>query len=187
MKLTDILLLKKWGELEKAINSRFGLNACVFDKDGIRITDFKKWVNSLCPIIKANPRGQRYICAVAHQNIAGEAAKSGNAIIGECDAGLVKVAVPIFVGDEFLGVAGGCGRRINDSEVEYFLISKVTGINQEQVIQFSEDISRMAAGDLHKTVEFIKERVDEILTEFGKEPKQDVVGMPTVVHLSSLG
>jgi len=121
MKLTDILPVKKWEALEKEINKRFDLNAPVFDKDGIRITDFKKWVNNLCPVIKANKRGQSFICAVAHQNIAAEAEKTKQPVIGECDAGFVKIAVPIFVGDEFLGVAGGCGRINHGNRVEFFL------------------------------------------------------------------
>ena len=104
----DILPVEKWIELEMEINKRSNLNASVFDANGIRITDFKKWANRLCPVVKANEKGQSYICAVAHQNAANLAEKTRDAAIIECDAGLVKVVVPIFVNDEFLGVAGGC-------------------------------------------------------------------------------
>jgi len=45
MKLLDILAVEKWVELEKEINERSGLNATVFGVGGIRITDFKEWVN----------------------------------------------------------------------------------------------------------------------------------------------
>ena len=57
MNLIDILPIEKWIELEKEINKRSGLNASVFDADGIRITDFKKWANRLCPVVKANESG----------------------------------------------------------------------------------------------------------------------------------
>ncbi|MGD8990615.1 MAG: hypothetical protein PVI00_04085, partial [Desulfobacterales bacterium] len=72
MKLTDITPLEKWIELEQKINERCGLNASVFYVEGIRITEFKRWANKLCPIIKADEKGQNYICAVAHQNIAAQ-------------------------------------------------------------------------------------------------------------------
>ena len=75
MKLLDILPAENWIELEKEINKRSGLNASVFDAEGIRITDFKKWANRLCPVVKANEKGQSYICAVAHQNAANQAKK----------------------------------------------------------------------------------------------------------------
>jgi len=87
MKLTDILPVEKWVELEKDINERFGLNASVFDREGVRITDFKKWANKLCPVVKGNKKGQTYICAAAHQNIAGQAKQTRKPVIGECDAG----------------------------------------------------------------------------------------------------
>ncbi|MGD8722960.1 MAG: hypothetical protein PVG00_03445, partial [Desulfobacterales bacterium] len=61
MKLVDIAPLEKWLELEQKIHARSGLNASVFDVAGIRITDFKRWANQLCPIIKADEKGQNYI------------------------------------------------------------------------------------------------------------------------------
>ena len=107
MKLTDIAPIKIWLELEQKINKRSGLNASVFDVAGVRITDFKRWANKLCPVIKADEKGQNYICAVAHQNIAAQAKRTRRPVISECDAGLMKLVVPIFIGGEFLGVAGG--------------------------------------------------------------------------------
>jgi ligand-binding sensor protein len=184
MNLTDILPLKYWVEFEKEINKSFGLNASVFDKDGIKITDYMKWVNSLCPVVKANKQGQSYICAVAHQYIAGEAAKSGDAVVGECDAGLVKIAVPIFVDGEFLGVAGGCGKIVNGNEVDSFLVNKLMGIDQERIKKLSEDITAMTAEDPEKIVVFIEQRLDEMLREFDKLPKRDMTETASVFHLS---
>ena len=64
MELTDIAPLETWLELEQRINERSGLNASVFNVDGLRITDFVKWANSLCPEIKGTEKGQSYICSV---------------------------------------------------------------------------------------------------------------------------
>ena len=69
MNLTDIMPAEKWIELEKDIYERSGLASNVFNIDGIRITDYKVWVNRLCPVVKADDRGQSFICAVAHMNI----------------------------------------------------------------------------------------------------------------------
>ena len=49
------------------------------------------------------------ICAPGNQNFMAQAEKTRKPVIAECDAGLVKIAVPIFNKDEFLGTAGGCG------------------------------------------------------------------------------
>jgi ligand-binding sensor protein len=185
MELTDILSLKKWEELEKEINQRFGLNASVFDKDGIRITDFKKWANNLCPVIKANKRGQSYICAVAHQNIAAEAEKTRQPVVGECDAGFVKIAIPIFASEEFLGVVGGCGRIFNGNRVESFFINKLTGIDKEIIRKLTADVSPMTTEDSEKIVEFIKKRVNMLLEELPKPLKQHVKERTDAFHHAS--
>ena len=162
MKLTDILPLEKWVELEKEINRRSGLNASVFDINGIRISDFQKWPNRLCPVIKANDKGQSYICAVAHMNLAAQAKQTGKAVKEECDAGLVKVVFPIFVSGEFLGVVGGCGLLLDEAEIDTFFINKTTDIEEKKLDDLSSDIGKIPSQQLDETANFLKEEVDKI-------------------------
>ena len=166
MKLLDILPVEKWIELEKEINKRSGLNASVFDSEGIRITDFKKWANRLCPVVKANEKGQSYICAVAHQNAANQAKKTREPVIIECDAGLVKVVVPIFVDDEFLGVAGGCGLLSKGSEVDSFLINKTTGIDVGEIENLSDNIATISSAKLNSVIKCIEQELEWIKHDF---------------------
>ena len=166
MNLIDILPVEKWIELEKKINKRSGLNASVFDADGIRITDFKKWANRLCPVVKANEKGQSYICAVAHQNAANQAKKSREPVIIECDAGLVKVVVPIFVDDVFLGVAGGCGLLQWGSEVDSFLITKTTGIDVGEIENLSEEIAVISFAKIESVIKYIEQAIEWIKHNF---------------------
>ena len=162
MKLTDILPLEKWIELEMEIHRRSGLNASVFDVNGIRISDFQVWPNSLCPAIKANDKGQSYICAVAHMNLAVQAKQTGKAVIEECDAGLFKVVYPVFAEDNFLGVVGGCGLLLDDSEPDTYLINKITGIDEENLEELSHGIERRSRTEIEKLAQYIKEEVDKI-------------------------
>lgn len=172
MTLLEILSVEKWIELEKEINKRSNLNASVFDANGIRITDFKKWANRLCPVVKADEKGQSYICAVAHQNAARQAQKTRNAAIVECDAGLVKVVVPIFVNDEFLGVAGGCGLLMEDSEVDTFLVNKTTGLGVGEIESLSNDIATISMERLKSVIKYIEEEIDWIKRNY---KNQDLV------------
>ena len=168
MKLTDIATLKQWIELEQQINARSGLNASVFDVDGLRITDFKKWANRLCPVIKSDEKGQNYICALAHQNIAAQAQRTCRTVIAECDAGLMKIAVPIFLNGEFLGVAGGCGYILGDGEVDTFMVNKTIGIAEDKLMKLSDDIPVMTSEQARSHTEFIEHEVDQILKGYEK-------------------
>lgn len=166
MKLTDILPIDRWEELEKDINARSGLNASVFDTEGTRITAFKKWANRLCPVIKADPKGATFICAMAHQDVAAEAAQTRQPVIGECDAGFAKLVVPIFVDDEFLGVVGGCGLRLDGNAVDSFLISKTTDIPEEKAAELASDAGEITKADADSLLAYIKESIDTIVKEF---------------------
>ena len=163
MKLTDIVPLEKWLELEQKINERSGLNASVFDVEGVRITEFKRWANKLCPIIKADEKGQNYICAVAHQNIAAQAERTQQPVISECDAGLMKLVVPIFIDEEFLGVAGGCGYVLGNGEVDSFMVNKTVEIDKEKLKDLSADIPVMTMEQAQSHTEFILSELEEIL------------------------
>lgn len=169
MKLNDILPLEKWIDLEKEIHRRSGLNASVFDADGARITDFQKWANRLCPVIKSNKNGQSFICATAHLNISEQAKRTRKCVIEECDAGLVKMAVPIFVGEEFLGVAGGCGLKQKGGEVEGFLINKTTGIGVKEIENLSKDIGIITGARLKSVIKYIEEEINWIKHDFEEQ------------------
>jgi len=169
MKLSDILPIEKWIDLEKEINKRSGLNASVFDAEGIRITNFKKWANRLCPVVKANEKGQSYICAVAHQNAANQAKKTREPVVVECDAGLVKAVVPIFVDDEFLGVAGGCGLLQKGSEVDSFLINKTIGIDVGEIENLSDDIATISSAKLNSVIKYIEQELEWLIHDFSKQ------------------
>jgi ligand-binding sensor protein len=120
-------------------------------------------------VIKSNTNGRRFICAAAHLNIAEQAKRTRKHVIEECDAGLVKIAVPIFVADEFLGVAGGCGLGRTTSDVDAFLIHKITGMDIKQIEALSKDIGVIADEDIKPVVRYIKEQIDRIRRDFEKQ------------------
>jgi ligand-binding sensor protein len=169
MELTDLLPLEKWKELEKEITRRSLLDANIFNIDGIRITDYKNWANKLCPAIKATDKGQSYICAVAHMNLSAQAKQTKESLVEECDAGLVKIIVPIFKKDEFLGTVGACGFLLDGGEVDSFLVNMTTGIDEEDIERLSADIETISTEKAKTVLSFIEEEISKILNNFEKK------------------
>jgi len=168
MELTDLLSLEKWIEMEKDVTARSGLDVSVFNTGGIRITDFKQWANDLCPAIKATDKGQSFICAVAHMNLAEQARQSRKPVVEECDAGLMKLVVPIFADEVFMGAFGGCGYLLDDGEVDSFMINKTTDIPEEKVEKLSEDISSISTEQAESLTVYIEEQINRIVSDFQK-------------------
>lgn len=166
MELTDILPIDKWIEFEDDIRQRSGLVASVYNTKGIRITGQHHWSNRLCPAIKATDKGQAFICAVAHMNLAIIAEKTRGPVIEECDAGLLKIVVPIFAGDKFVGAAGGCGLLLEGGEVDSFMINRTTGISEEEIETLSTDIATIDQQQAEKLAGYIEQRLADIMTAF---------------------
>ncbi len=163
MKLTDIQPLEEWAALEDAIRARSGLRARVYDVDGVGITDKSAHANDLCPEIRSTAKGLTFICAVAHQNLAAMARNSREPVVEECDAGLIKIVVPIFVGDEFVGAAGGCGLLTADGEVDDFMINKTTGLPEARIAELAAKVGTIAPGDLEDLAAFIAAEVQRLV------------------------
>jgi ligand-binding sensor protein len=163
MNLTDMAPLEKWVELEKDIHQQTGLDVNVFDLKGYRISDFKNWANRLCPQIKATDKGQSFICAPAHMNIAAQAMRTKQPAIEECDAGLIKMVVPIFAGEEFVGAVGACGFLLDKGEVDSFLVNKMTDIAEEQVEELSQGIQSITTEEAEALGKLIGEKIKEIV------------------------
>lgn len=163
MELRDVAPVEEWKALEKEINRRWGLNAAVFDPEGARVTDFVKWANGLCPLIKGHEKGGRFICAVAHQNLATQARKSREPVVDACDAGMFKLVVPIFADDVFLGVAGGCGRLDSEEEIDAFIITKTIGLPAERIQELGAGVPRIRRSEARDIAAYIQIEVERIL------------------------
>ncbi|MCJ7830518.1 MAG: PocR ligand-binding domain-containing protein [Desulfobacterales bacterium] len=166
MNLTDLLPREQWAQLESELCGQTGLTVSVFNPYGIRITDFQKWTNRLCPVVKSIPRGQDFICAVAHQNVAAQAMQTRRPVLEACDAGLVKMVVPIFVKDHFLGVIGGCGALLDGEEVETFHLSRTTGLDEDEIEDLAEDIPPLLRERGESLLEAMAERIRTIVADY---------------------
>lgn len=163
MKLTDLVPLEKWIALEKDIHKKSGLDANVFDIKGYRISKFKNWANRLCPEIKATDKGQSFICAPAHMNIATLAMRSKQPAIEECDAGMLKLVVPIFFKNEYVGAFGACGFLLDDGEVDSFLVNKITDISGDKVQELAESIDSITTEKAEILAQDITKQISRIV------------------------
>jgi ligand-binding sensor protein len=166
LNLTDLLPIKEWMAFERELHASSGLDVNVFNTKGIRITGYKEWVNGLCPVIKAHDKGQAFICAVAHMNIAAQAKGAKKPVIEECDGGLLKMVVPIFVKREFLGTVGACGLLLDDGEVDSFMINKTIDIEVSEIEKLAEDIKSVSTREMELLGEHISGQLKKIGEDF---------------------
>lgn len=164
MKLIDIASVAVCQRLAQEIHHKFGCNASIVDKDGVVVHPPAGWANEVCSNIKGG-NDSRVVCSSAQQIMAEMARTSKEAVIRKCDAGFTKFVVPIFVNEEFLGTAGGCGILIEGDELDNFYISKLLHMEEEEEVKKLEETVKTSSRDeLEAAVAFVQNRIKEIVS-----------------------
>ncbi len=166
MKLTDLAPQEVWEALVQDVHGKFGISCAVSDADGGHATHHENWCNRLCPKIKAKPEAVASICAIAAQNFTMMTRQMKKPVIEECDIGLIKIAVPIFAGDAFLGTAGGCGFLAEDGEVEEFMVGKATGLDDDEIAELTNDITVISKAGAGEIADYTAARITEIVAKY---------------------
>jgi len=166
MTLTDLLSEKEWNDFVKDLHEKFSLCCDVSDVEGAHVSHYENWCNRICPVIKKKPEAIGAICALAAQNFTAATKATQKPMIEECDIALLKVTVPIFVGDTFLGTAGGCGLLPEDGEVEEFMVHKTTGLEEKKVSELVEGIATMSETRAGEFADYTAARVAEIVGRY---------------------
>ncbi|MEW6571413.1 MAG: PocR ligand-binding domain-containing protein [Nitrospirota bacterium] len=157
MELTDIMPIESWKKLAEEINARFGLNGGVYDKKAMLVHSSTGWANQICPIIRGGD--SRVICISASQRFSKMAKEKREPIIDECDAGFVKFVVPIFLNDEFIGLAGGCGSLPEDSEADSFYIGKLLRKEEKEIKDLLITVRRISQDKVAEAIRYVQEKV----------------------------
>lgn len=163
MELTDLLTKDQWAQFEKELFDRFHMNCAVFTASGNAVTGRPNWCNDLCPEIKSNKESLAAICAAGNQYFMVQAKKTRTPVIGECDAGLMKISVPIFADDQFIGAAGGCGLLSEGGEVDTFMVNKSMGMDEDEIVARCKSLGTMTAARAEQMADFIKQRIDRFI------------------------
>jgi hypothetical protein len=78
----------------------------------------------------------------------------------------MKFAVPIFVDDEFIEVAGGCGKLRGGGLVDNYLVHRTANLSEKVVGELSADIETLPEDKLESVVNYVEKTVVELIREF---------------------
>jgi ligand-binding sensor protein len=163
MKMTDLMPVEQWLELEKELHEKFHINAEVVEVDGKRVTNKRLWCNELCRKIRASAEGTGGICAPSGQEFVRLIREERKPFIEECDLCLSKINVPVIVDGEVVGAVGGCGLLPEGNEVEEYLVTVTMGMDEGEVQQLAETIPTASQDKLEEIRDYIQAKVLEII------------------------
>jgi len=171
LELTDIIPMSELTKIVEEIHEKFGFTGVFYKPDNFILVRSKEMGNALCPYIKDNSNSLM-ICSVAQQILGKDAFDSKEVVVDECDAEMVKFVIPIFIGDEFLGTVGGCGRLAEDKDsVETFYIAKLTGKSESEIRELAKTVKKISKYEMEEVISFVQNRISPYLKKFVKNSK----------------
>jgi len=82
----------------------------------------------------------------------------------ECDAGMVKIVVPIFKNNEFVGSVGCCGLMFEDGELESFMINKTMDMEEARINDLAKGIGVISESEAESLIKLIEKKLSEIIS-----------------------
>ncbi|WP_285905667.1 PocR ligand-binding domain-containing protein [Pseudodesulfovibrio pelocollis] len=158
MRLTDLQPKEQWEKLQQELHDRFHFNADVMDQDGVRLAG-TTWGNDLCRAIREDEQGLGAICKPAGQMFVHLMQEGRAAFVEECDAGLVRISVPVIKDGELLGAVGGCGLVSEDGEVDEFMVEMSSGMDAQTVARLAGTVKAVSEERVREIIEFIEARL----------------------------
>lgn len=160
MHLTDLIATEDLRKLQEELAERYGLNADVMDADGKRLLG-TTWSNNLCRAIRDDKKGFSAICMPAGQMFT-HLMHQGGPFTEECDAGMMRVSVPIVADGNVIGAIGGCGMVPPDGEADSFAIGMMSDMDESAAENLAAQLRPAPQGRGEEIQAFIQKRVKEL-------------------------
>ena len=103
-------------------------------------------------------------------NIATQAMRTKQPVIEECDAGMLKLVVPIFANNEYVGAVGACGFLLDNGKVDSFLVNKMTDISEDKVERLADGIPAITSEKTEILAQYIANQIAKIVTNYRTHP-----------------
>ncbi|THB64942.1 MAG: hypothetical protein D6E12_13770 [Desulfovibrio sp.] len=163
MKMLDLLDKEQWLAFELELHHGFGMSVSIFDETNTTFTGRVEFCNDLCPRIKSEPKGLQAICAVANQSMTAMARQERSTIIEQCDAGLAKICVPVFNGEDMIGTVSGCGRLEHGEEVDTFLIHKALECPEQEIVDLVGSVPSSSMEEIEAFAREVEKRIQALV------------------------
>ncbi|HVO40278.1 MAG TPA: PocR ligand-binding domain-containing protein [Spirochaetia bacterium] len=160
MKLQDIFAVEEWDKLLGSFKTVVGIAPLTIDAEGGAVTS-PCFTCEACQMIKSTPEGARR-CKEGHVQMVKEARESRKALIKLCHAKFLKVTIPIFKGDEFLGVTGGCNIMPENAPADdtfFHTLASEIGVNGDDLARAARKAKRVRSAIIEMQIQTLMLRI----------------------------
>ena len=136
MEALDLMTPSGWDDTLARFSSQVSMATCLNDAEGgILGCQHKRY--PLCVKIRANEEARSAICSQVSSAMTRVVRATLQSEVGICDAGLLRVSIPVVREGTMVGQITACGLTCKEEDVSTFLLGKMLGLREEQVHQLT--------------------------------------------------
>jgi ligand-binding sensor protein len=154
----DLKSKEEWEEILSGFSSETKMTSCLNDEAGNHIFCVSDRY-PLCSTIRTNQDALTFICAQTNTAMTAVVSKTRKPEVDFCEAGLIRVVVPVVRDGAMVGQITACGLSSDDEELNAFLVSKEVGIPEDKVLELAE---ATPAGSEDELQELCSKLFDEV-------------------------
>ncbi len=159
MDVLSILSEELWKEKLQEMFKETGLAMSLTDGGG-KILFGEGTRNPLCERIREQPDTLASFCSQTNMAMIVQAKAAKQAVVDFCEGGLIRIAIPLFDGEELIGQVTGCGLVGNPEEIDPFYIAQE--LNTEESI--IKDLAEKVAKNPEFSLEALKDKLVSFVT-----------------------
>jgi len=133
MNVLELKSKEEWESLLNELARETRMTVTLTDERGGHILSTEGTRCDLCARIREKPEALTFICSQCNTAMLEEAREVQGPLVDFCDAGLVRMVVPIIRDGRLIGQVTACGGVAKGEEVDSFLVARQVGIPEEEV------------------------------------------------------
>ncbi len=133
----DLRSKEEWEDILDRLAREANMTACLMDEaGGLLFCRYDRY--PLCAAIRDNQDATTFICSQTNTVMLATVEKTRQPVVDFCEAGLLRLVVPILQGDQMVGQVTACGVAVKDEEPDAFLVAKQLAVSEEEVLRLAE-------------------------------------------------
>ena len=147
----------------ETLGRKYGLAMAVVDEEG-KIVLSAGTRNPLCEQIRVNEESLTYICSQTSAAMSRELKTTLQPLVETCEAGMLRIAVPIVKEGRLIGQVTGCGVAEDDQAIDPETLALQMGKTEETVAELARDVEARSQQEMWEAVGQAEAAVVQLMT-----------------------
>ncbi len=142
----DIMSEAEWGALlEEMVGETLMASMLTDDQGAMLLSRGERY--PLCDRIRSDSSSLAAICSQTNRAMLAVVRSTLTPVVEECEAGMVRIVIPVVHDGQLVGQVTACGRVAMGSSVETFLVAQTLGMQEADVVDLASHIPAVTLGD----------------------------------------